>query len=153
MRGLGDARSHILPKNRAPGGAGAIGSPSPPPDELDPPNVGRGAVWGGQQGHGDPNAGQRNGVPSARRGVGDPKKGPGTPVQVTGTGTLDGDPNQDMVTPIWVWSPQCRAKGHGMGTRCRTQDGDRSVGLGTPVQDTVTQYGDGDPDMGWRGDA
>lgn len=36
---------------------------SAPPDELDPPNVGRGAVWGGQQGHGDPNAGQIKGGP------------------------------------------------------------------------------------------
>lgn len=102
----------------------------------------------GQQGHGDPNAGQRNGVPNAGQGVRDPKRGPGTPVQVTGTGTLDGDPNQDMVTPIWVWSPQCRTRGCGTGTRCRTRDGHRSVGLGTPVQDMVTQYRDGDPNMG-----
>lgn len=92
---LGGASSHILPKNRAPGGAGAVGFPLPPQDELDPPVWGQG--WdGGQQGHGDPSAGQGAGDPSTGQGMGTPKEGQGPQCRTEGWGC-------GMGVPIRTW--------------------------------------------------
>lgn len=141
VRGLGDARSHILPKNRAPGGAEAMGSPFPlTPDELDPPIWGGGRYggaagtrrpqcraekWGPQcrarglgpqKGAGDPSAGHRDGDVGwgSQSGHGDPNMGLESPVQ--DKGMWDGNKVQDT-----GWAPQCGA-------------GDPSAGHGDPVQ-------------------